>query len=83
MGEFRRVLVPGGQLLIAFQVGGPADTLVLDTAFGKHLGLAFLRRSPNALITQLAAAGLTVHTRLTRAPLDTDTAPQAFLIASR
>ncbi|MFI6205440.1 class I SAM-dependent DNA methyltransferase [Streptomyces sp. NPDC051041] len=80
---FRRVLAPGGHLLLAFQVGD--EPLRLDRPFGRPVALDFERRQPDRVAGLLADAGLTVLSRTLRAP-DAgagESAPQAFLIARR
>jgi SAM-dependent methyltransferase len=84
IGEFHRVLRPGGHVLLAFQVGD--DTLHLDEAFGIDVSLDFHRLQPDAVIALLAAAGFDLVARLVRAPDPTSAAakvPQGFLIARR
>lgn len=81
--EFERVLRPGGQLLLAFQVGD--QPRVLTEAFGHDVALTFYRRRPDAVAEMLAAAGLKLHARLVREPDDDglESTPQAYLIARK
>ncbi len=81
--EFRRVLVPGGHLLLAFQVGDrPRE---LDEAFGQQVALTFYRRRPAAVAQMLEANGLKLYAQATREPDDDglESTPQAYLIARR
>ncbi|MFD7665808.1 class I SAM-dependent DNA methyltransferase [Streptomyces sp. NPDC059788] len=82
--EFHRVLVPGGHLLTAFQVGD--EPLRLEEAFGRRISLDFHRRQPDQLAALLDGAGLPVRARLVREP-DTgrfaERTPQAFLMARK
>ena len=81
--EFRRVLVPGGHLLVAFQVGDrPRD---LDEAFGQRVALTFYRRRPAAVAQLLEANGLKLYAQALREPDDDglESTPQAYLIARR
>ncbi|MGE3286960.1 MAG: class I SAM-dependent methyltransferase [Pseudonocardia sp.] len=82
IGEFRRVLRPGGYLLLAFQIGD--DTLHLDEAFGHQVSLDFHRLQPDAVVALLDDAGFEVTARLVRAPEPAGAAamvPQGFIIA--
>ncbi|MEV8503940.1 tyrosine-protein phosphatase [Actinoplanes sp. NPDC051475] len=75
-GEFRRVLRPGGHVLLAFQAGDEV----------RHLrGLAFRRLRPERVAGLLADAGFEIRLRTVREP-DTDAVlaeklPQAYLVA--
>ncbi|MEV6120840.1 methyltransferase domain-containing protein [Streptomyces sp. NPDC052077] len=82
-GEVRRVLAPGGHLLLAFQVGD--EPLRLDRPFGHPVALDFERRRPGPMAELLERAGFTVLSRTVRLS-ETDTAsrvPQACLMARR
>lgn len=81
--ELARVLVPGGEVLVAFQAG-TGDALQRADAHGTGLPLTSFRHDPDVVAGQLANAGLVVHTRVVRdAQLAHETTPQAFLIARR
>jgi ubiquinone/menaquinone biosynthesis C-methylase UbiE len=83
LGEFHRVLVPGGLALLAFQVG---DTpRILTNAFGHNLHLTFIRRQPPWVRDQLVRAGFAVYAELVRQPDDDglESTPQAYLIAQK
>jgi SAM-dependent methyltransferase len=81
--ELARVLVPGGRLLLAFQVGD--EVRHIEQGYG-HDGLSLdaYRLRPE-LIEQLAAdAGLTVESRLVREPEPPhEKTPQAYLVARK
>lgn len=84
LAGFRRVLRPGGHLLLAFQVGD--DVLHVDEAFGHRVSLDFRRLQPDAVAALAEDAGLHVTARLVRAPDPTSAAapvPQAVLLATR
>ncbi len=84
IGEFHRVLRPGGYALLAFQVGD--DTLHFDEAFGHEVSLDFHRLEPDAVVALLEDAGFDLIARLVRAPDSTSVAakiPQGFLIARK
>lgn len=67
--EFRRVLAPGGHLLLGFQAG--SDTSHRSEAFGRAIDLDFRRQEPDRIAELLTRAGLAVRARLTR-ERDTD-----------
>ena len=79
--EFCRVLVPGGQLLLAFQVGD--ERRHLQQAYGHAISLDAYPMQPDQLEQQLHAAGLPVHARVVRDPDDLETVPQAYLLARK
>lgn len=81
--EFHRVLVPGGHLLLAFQVGD--EPRHLDRPWGHPVALDFERRRPERMAALLTAAGFAMLSRTVREPMADlgETAPQAFLIARR
>jgi SAM-dependent methyltransferase len=84
IGEFHRVLRPGGYALMAFQVGD--DTLRLEEVFGHDVSLDFHRLQPDAVVALLGDAGFEVTARLVRAPDPAGAAaqiPQGFLIARK
>ncbi|MFC8871101.1 class I SAM-dependent methyltransferase [Streptomyces sp. NPDC057148] len=82
-GEVRRVLVPGGHFLLAFQVGD--EPMHLDRPFGRPVALHFERRRPEAMARLLEEAGFTVLSRTVRVQEEDTSAkvPQACLIARR
>ncbi|MEZ0054386.1 ubiquinone/menaquinone biosynthesis C-methylase UbiE [Mycobacterium sp. MAA66] len=83
LGEFHRVLAPGGLVLLAFQVGDQPRQLT--SAFGHQVHLTFYRRQPGYVGELLACAGFRVYTQLIRQP-DGDgfeSTPQAYLIAHK
>jgi ubiquinone/menaquinone biosynthesis C-methylase UbiE len=80
---FRRVLAPGGHLLLAFHTG--EDRRHITDAYG-HTGLAYdaYRLSPERLEQQALQAGFKPVARLTREPISTpigtETTPQGYLL---
>lgn len=79
--EFRRVLAPGGHLLLALQAGD--EPRRYESAFGHRVALDFRRMRPKRVAALLEAAGYTLVQQAVR-PADTDhgeTTPQALLIA--
>ncbi|MGH3638098.1 MAG: class I SAM-dependent methyltransferase, partial [Mycobacterium sp.] len=83
LSEFHRILVPGGVVLIAFQVGD--EPRHLKEAFGMPIDLVFHRRNPSAIGSKLAVAGLTVYSQTVREAEDDgiESTPQAFVIARK
>ncbi len=81
--EFRRVLTPGGLVLLAFQVGD--EPLVLTEAFGHDVHLTYARRRPQDIRKMLADNGFDVYAEVVRQPDDNDveSTPQAFVIARK
>lgn len=81
--EFHRVLAPGGQLLVAFQVGD--EPLCFTEAFGHRVALDFRRLRPEPIEQLLDAAGLFTHTRMVREPHTAlgESTPQAYLMARK
>ncbi|MFF3202902.1 class I SAM-dependent methyltransferase [Streptomyces sp. NPDC002962] len=81
--EFHRVLVPGGHLLLAFQVGD--EPRHFDRPWGHPVALDFERRRPERMAELLGAAGFAMLSCTVREP-DADrgeSTPHAFLIARR
>jgi SAM-dependent methyltransferase len=83
-GEFHRVLCPGGQLLLAFQVGAN-DRVHLDQAYGHAVSLDTYRLSPDFIADLLGEAGFGVHVRVVRepAPNGPEKSQQAYLLAAK
>jgi len=81
--EFRRVLAPGGQLLLAFQIGDEHRTRT--EAFGHPISLGYWLRQPDAVADLLDRTGLPVHSRLVREPADGsgEKVPRAYLLARK
>ena len=81
--EFARVLVPGGVLLMVFQVG---DEVRHGTEWlGHPVDLHVYRNQPDAVARLLAEAGLAVRMTMVRQP-DADgveVGPRAYLVATR
>lgn len=77
-GEFRRVLAPGGHLLLAFQVGD--ESLHLIEAFGHRIDLTTRRLPPNRVTKLVVNAGFEPVARLVREPAGKEKVPQAYLL---
>ncbi|WP_406355660.1 methyltransferase domain-containing protein [Streptomyces sp. NBC_01635] len=81
LAGFRRLLAPGGYLLLAFQAG--EGVRHLERPFGHPVILDFRRRRPDRMAELLEAAGFTLVLRSERAADEEqgESTPQAFLIA--
>lgn len=79
--EFRRVLAPGGQVVLAFQVGD--ERVHLAQAYGHAVSIDAYRLVPDRIADLLTGAGLVVHTQIRREAVDRERTPQAYLTASR
>lgn len=77
--EFRRVLVPGGLLLVAFQ-SGTGEVVELRHAYDHDLDLRNHRFAPGAVVEVLLAAGFSLETQLLRTARGVERTPQAFLL---
>ncbi|MFI5834560.1 class I SAM-dependent DNA methyltransferase [Micromonospora sp. NPDC051300] len=78
---FRRVLAPGGHLLLAVKAGDRLDRR--EQAYGHRVGLDVHWLPPERLAAQLTDAGLAVSATLVREPVGAERQPQAFLLAER
>ena len=81
LAKFSRVLVPGGQLLLAFQVGN--ECRHLEQGYGHAISLDAYRMQPDQLAHQLESVGVHVHARVVRDPDDLESLPQAYLLARK
>ncbi|MGW0769772.1 class I SAM-dependent methyltransferase [Streptomyces sp. NPDC002676] len=81
--EFHRVLAPGGQLLLGFQVGDAP--LHPDRPWGHAVTVAFHRRRPEQIAELLADAGFVLRSSTVREPDKGlgESVPQAFLFARK
>jgi SAM-dependent methyltransferase len=82
LAEFRRVLVPGGYLLLAFQTGD-GERRRLTERFGCEVSLDYYWRDPETVVGRLREAGLVLQGRVVLEPDDVGTRPRAFLLARR
>ncbi|POX54279.1 SAM-dependent methyltransferase [Streptomyces sp. Ru71] len=80
--EFRRVLVPGGHVLLSFQVG-QGERVRLTERFGHEIGLDYYWRTPERVAAGLGEAGLDPVARLVREPSPEETRPRCFILARR
>ncbi|MDR7276638.1 class I SAM-dependent methyltransferase [Catenuloplanes atrovinosus] len=84
LAECRRVVRPGGPLLLAFQSIHPGmpDRVRVERAYG-HEGLTLdaYRWDPGTVMALLVAAGFVAHTTAVREPQGRERTPQAYLIA--
>ncbi|OKJ04250.1 methyltransferase [Streptomyces sp. CB01249] len=82
VAEFRRVLTPGGHLLLAFKAGDD-EGVRLEHAYGHPVDLDVYRFDPDRVAGLLERAGFELRARLVRAADPEERTPQAFLIARR
>jgi len=66
MAELRRVLMPGGLILVAFHIG--RDVVHVDELFGEPVNLDFRFYAPADVIDALRATGLVVIEQVEREP---------------
>lgn len=76
--EFHRVLVPGGHLLLAFQVGDGWRRI--SQAYGHELALDAYSLSPDHVVEQLGQAGFVEIARLLRRPSGMEKLDQAYVL---
>lgn len=81
LAEFHRVLAPGGQVMLAFQVGD--DRLHLDEAFGKAVDLDFHRQQPHDVARLLRDAGFALWSVTVKEPEGVEKTPQAIVMAAK
>lgn len=82
--EARRVLRPGGRLLVAFQAGhGVRDVAAGIRARGHDVVLLRAHRTPDEMAAALLSCGFAESARLVRDPVGPEQDPQAVLIATR
>lgn len=82
--EFARVLAPGGQLLLALEVGNKLRHL--DHAYGHDLSLDVYWMPVDRVLSLLGAAGLETHAQLVREPNERERprqGQQGFLLAHK
>ncbi len=68
MAEFRRVVVPGGVVLVAFHIGD--ETLHVDDLWGASVSLDFRFHAPGEVKDALHAAGFAVTESVERDPYE-------------
>ena len=80
--EFRRVLLPGGRLLVAFHVGD--EVRHVDEMWGQHVALDFRFLETEAVVEVLEAADFEIEAQLERMhyPEEVETR-RAYLVARR
>lgn len=68
LAEWRRVVVPGGPILIAFHVGN--ETVHVDDLWGAPVSLDFRFHAPDEVVEAFEAAGFAVTERVEREPYE-------------
>ncbi|MGW1002415.1 class I SAM-dependent DNA methyltransferase [Streptomyces sp. NPDC002520] len=81
--EFRRTLVPGAPVLLAFQTATEPGHLHLAERFGHEIDLHYYWRTPDRITTLLTRAGLEPTATVVREPEGEATRPRAFVLARR
>jgi len=80
-GELKRVLIPGGYLLLAFQAEG--EPAYRTDAQGTGLPLTSYRHSVHVVVDCLEDTGFKIYTTVLRVPeLEAETTSQGFVVAS-
>ena len=79
--EFHRVPAPGGQLMLAFQVGD--ELLHLRDAFGRAVDLDFYRQQPDEVAGLLGDAGFALWCSTVKQPEGVEKTPQGFVLAGK
>lgn len=78
--ELRRVIIPGGPVLVAFQAGD-GEAVTRDDAYGTGMTLTSYRHWPEEMVRALDEAGIAHHSSKVRAAaLPHETSPQAFVL---
>lgn len=80
LGEFRRVLADGGELLLAFQTGD-GERQHLTERFGREISLDCHWRDPETVAAGLTDAGFEIRARMVLEPDGKTKRPRAFLFA--
>lgn len=75
--ELARVVRPGGEVLVAFQVGD--EWVHLEHAYGRDLDLDAHRLDPDGVAERMVSAGIVVTARFVRDPIDPEPQEQAYL----
>lgn len=79
--EFRRILVPGGSVILAFQIGD--EVRHLQRGYGHDITLHSWRRPLSVVAELLQHSGFEVLTRIEQEPAPTQKVRQGYLIARR
>jgi SAM-dependent methyltransferase len=79
--EFHRVLVPGGQLMLVFQIGD--DRSHRDEAFGRAISLDWYRQQPDEVAQLLRDAGFDTWATAVRESNGTEKTRQGYILARK
>ncbi|RZU17238.1 methyltransferase family protein [Streptomyces sp. BK239] len=82
LAEFRRVLAPGGYVLLCFQTGGGEEQRLTER-FGREVALSYHWRSPSAVTAHLEQAGLSLLASTVLEPEAETSRPVSFLLAHK
>jgi hypothetical protein len=81
--ELKRVMIPGGQVLLGFQAGS-GEPVRRAEAHGTNLPLTNYLHNPSEVGARLEEAGFWLHANVVRAPaLGHETTSQGFVFAHR
>jgi SAM-dependent methyltransferase len=80
LAELGRVLMPGGRLLLAFQVGDD-EVIHVESAYGHAVSCDAYRCSPRRVSEQLREAGFTVDATVIQEPGPQERTQQAFILS--
>jgi ubiquinone/menaquinone biosynthesis C-methylase UbiE len=79
--EFHRVLAPGGQLMLVFQIGD--ERRHRDEAFGQPICLDWYRQQPDEVAELLRDAGFELWMKAERQPDPAEKTTQGYLLARK
>ncbi|MGV9338409.1 class I SAM-dependent DNA methyltransferase [Streptomyces sp. NPDC003688] len=80
---FRRTLVPGGHVLLAFQARTDTGHLHLAERFGHDIDLDYYWRTPEQMAGLLSEAGLTPVATMLREPQEDEKRARGFVLARK
>ncbi|MEW2130437.1 class I SAM-dependent methyltransferase [Streptomyces sp. NPDC005435] len=80
---FRRTLVPGGHVLLAFQTRTDTGHLHLTERFGHAIDLDYYWRTPEQMAGLLSEAGLTPVATILREPQEDERRARGFVLARK
>jgi hypothetical protein len=79
--EFRRVLAPGGVVMLLFQIGG--ERLHRTEAYGQRVDVSWYRQRPEEVGALLREAGFAVVATAVREAEGSEKTPHGYVMARR